>query len=398
MSSRRLQNWLRTYAEHTEISEAPRPFHFWTGISVIAAALRRRVWIDQKLFQWTPNFYIILVGPPGIATKSTSMRVGFRILRQVPDIEFGPQSMSWQGLLKAFSDSCTMVEFEDMYLPMSCITCDVSELGTFLKASDGDLVTFLTDMWDGQLGGWKQTLKHSDDVILENPWLNVMGCTTPSWLRENFTSSMIFGGLTSRCVFVWGEKKEALIPYPGDLVQDEEYAKREEDLTNDLQHISNLLGPMRLDVDAKIWGKAWYEQHWSTRGVHVASERFDGYISRKQTHLHKLAMILSAAERDDRIITSDMLKLSDAILTEIEADMIKVFESIGTTDAVKHIDEILSIVRRSKTIGRTQLWRTCMRHMSERDFRDAIDAAVEAQYIIVRNVKGKIHVTAVKRD
>src|SRR5574343_321589 len=70
---RNYQNWLRAYVAFTADSESPDDFHFWTGVATIAGALRRRVWIDMRKFQWTPNFYIILVGPPGIATKSTSI-------------------------------------------------------------------------------------------------------------------------------------------------------------------------------------------------------------------------------------------------------------------------------------------------------------------------------------
>ena len=240
---RELDNWLAAYAKHTAISEAPPVFHFWTGVSVIAGALRRRVWIDQKHFQWIPNFYIIMVGPPGVVTKSTSMKIGYRILRQVPGIHFGPQSMTWQGLLKAFEDSNELVplplpgvDINDPMLermPMSCVTCDISELGTFLKPRDDELTTFLIDMWDGQIGSWKRTLATQDETIIENPWLNIIGCTTPSWLRENFNSGMISGGLTSRCIFVWGMEKSQLIAYPGDMISDEKFHLREEQLVND---------------------------------------------------------------------------------------------------------------------------------------------------------------------
>ncbi len=60
-------NWLEGYYHYTKHSEAPDLFHFWTGVSVVAGALRRQVWIDQRYFQWTPNFYIVLVGPAGVS-------------------------------------------------------------------------------------------------------------------------------------------------------------------------------------------------------------------------------------------------------------------------------------------------------------------------------------------
>jgi len=68
MSNRLLENWLKSYMHYSSFSEAPDKMHFWVGVSTIAGALRRRVWIDQGYFQWTPNFYIVFVSPPGIVS------------------------------------------------------------------------------------------------------------------------------------------------------------------------------------------------------------------------------------------------------------------------------------------------------------------------------------------
>lgn len=92
---RKLKHWLKAYMNFTRASESPDAFHFWTGVGTIAGALRRRVWLDMRHFQWTPNIYIILVGPPGVANKSTTVRIGSSLLSQVDGIHFGPQSMTW---------------------------------------------------------------------------------------------------------------------------------------------------------------------------------------------------------------------------------------------------------------------------------------------------------------
>ena len=395
--ARKLDNWLKAYTEHTLISEAPPTFHFWTGVSVIAGALRRRVWIEQKLFQWTPNFYIILVGPPGVATKSTAMKVGYRMLRKVKGIHFGPQSMTWQGLLKAFKESKVGVKLyplEDDALAermfMSCITCDISELGTFLKPNDVEMTDFLIDMWDGQIGSWKRSLSVSEDTELENPWLNVIGCVTPSWLSNNFDSSMIFGGLTSRCIFIWGNQKTRLIPYPGDLIENNLYADREANLVHDLKEISDMFGEFRLTTPAKQLGSEWYEEHWTTRPDHLASDRYSGYLARKQTHIHKLAMVFSAAESNSREITKETLDLAIRTVTEVEHDMVKIFDSITDNVKIKHLDEIISIVERHKGITKGNLLKQCIRQMTEEDFKAAISAGVNAGYLKFRQTQNEI--------
>ena len=402
--ARKLQNWLRSYAEYTSISEAPPTFHFWTGVSVIAGALRRRVWIGQKKFKWVPNMYIILVAPPGIAAKSTSMSMGYSLLRKVPGIKFGPQSMTWQGLLRAFDEARVgIVDPKSGNAPdaplakryiMSCLTCDVSELGTFLRPKDLEMNDFLTDVWDSKEGAWTRVLAGKDATTIESPCLNVMGCTTPSWLRENFSSGMVYGGLTSRCIFVWGESKTRLIAYPGDEVEDERFISMKDDLIHDLGEISTIFGEIKLTDKAKEWGREWYEKHWSIRPKHLSSDRFSGYIARKQTHIHKLAMILHAAESSELLLDKDKLELADLAISGVERDLVIVLNLVSDSDSAKNVDEVMTIIRRNKTIRRRQccqrVWRHCLRRMDEQQFSAAINGAILAGFISSKNIGGHV--------
>ena len=181
---RKHPHWLKAYMKYTSASESPDAFHFWTGVGMIAGALRRRVWIDMRYFQWTPNFYIILVGPPGIASKSTTIRIGTALLEKVDGIRFGPQSMTWQSLTQSMEEAIEYVKYNDtsgveQLQAMSPITCAVPELGTFLKMDDSALIDVLISMWDGQLESWGHRTKSSGNIEVKNPWLNLSGVHDP---------------------------------------------------------------------------------------------------------------------------------------------------------------------------------------------------------------------------
>lgn len=396
MPSRHFSNWLKAYAEYTEHSEAPRAFHFWTGVATIAGALRRQVWIDQRYFQWTPNFYIILVGPAGIATKSTTMRNGLELLKEVPGVKMGPQSMTWQGLSIALEEAFTLVPRGEEMLPMSCITCDVSELGTFLKPSDQMMIDFLTDMWDGQLTKWEHKIKTAKGAMVENPWLNIIGCTTPSWLKKNVPEEMIGGGLVSRVIFVYGDTKRHYVSYPAEVIDDEIFRTAKEMLIEDLQQIGGLVGEYVLSADAIEWGTRWYEQHWQNRPEHMASDRFEGYIGRKQTHMHKLAIVLAAASSDRLRIERKHLEMANDMLAGIEKDMVKVFELIGASAESQKMDAVLNFVRIYKRIDKRALWRLCMRVMSNKEFSEASTAAVDAGLLTITSTQDGIFYTLKK--
>ena len=396
--ARIFKDWIKAYVEHTRYSESPDNFHFWTGIATVAGALRRRVWIDQRIFQWTPNFYIILVGPPGVAAKSTSVRQGLSLLEQVPGVRFGPQSMTWQALALALQNATESVEVDGEGHIQSCLTISISELGTFLRADDDELMSTLIAMWDGQKEAWRRSTKTQGDTVVQNPWINLIGCTTPAWIRTNIPNSMIGGGLTSRIIFVYGEKKRQLVAYPADLVEGPAYRKEEEDLIHDLIEIAQIAGEYRLSADALEWGRAWYEQLNNSRPEHLRSERFDGYIARKQTHLHKVAIVLAASKRNDLVIDASDLSLADEVLNLIEFDMIKVFHSIGVHPGAAIAQEVRSYIKNARTIEYPHLWRICSQTIPLKDFMEAIKGLLEAHEIEMFQKDNKKYVRLISRS
>lgn len=385
--ARHFKNWLQTYVHHTASSEAPDIFHFWTGVVTVAGALRRRVWIEQNLFQWVPNFYVVLVSPPGVVTKSTSISLGMRILRQVDGVHFGPESMTWQALGDDFAAAMEYVDVPDpltgamFSTPMSCLTIPITELGTFLRTEDKQLISFLTRMWDGQKEPFKHRTKNSGNIEVENPWINIIGATTPGWMRDNFSESLVSQGLTSRIIFIYAEAKRQFIPYPSQMVKGHLYHETEKKLVEDLKEIANLKGEYKLTSDAMAWGEKWYKDHYTKLPAHLSSDRFGGYVARKQTHLHKLAMVLAASQRDKMLIEKDDLIAAEALLTDTEQSMLKVFESVGLVDEARHVREIVALVRGYNFLPILELRHLTRTTISDKDFKLAVRIAVEQQIL-----------------
>lgn len=350
---RKFKNWLDAYVEYTRDMESPLNFHLWTGIATIAGALRRRVWIDMRKFTWTPNFYIILVAPAGIAAKSTSISIGMDLLSKLPveaGIRFGPESMTWQKLADSLAESTEFVKYLDLDAkagsrPMSAITCAVSELGTFLTMDDDKLLSFLIRMWDGGDATFTHSTKSSGNVEVRAPWLNMIAATTPAWLSQNFPPVMIGGGLASRIIFIHETSKRALIPYPDEMQHTAEHEKMRKDLIDDLYDISKLAGPYFIPEEARIWGRTWYLNHHNGgRPSYMASERYSGYIARKQTHLHKVAMVVAASRRDELFIDVSDLIEAERLTNIMEKQMLKTFEAIGQNEFANAFIEVRAYI------------------------------------------------------
>ena len=72
----------------------------------------------------------------------------------------------------------------------------------------------ITDLWDGK-NKYSHEIRTDVPIEIEFPWLNLLGCTTPGWLRDSFKDINITGGFASRCCFIFGDEKSKLIPFPG---------------------------------------------------------------------------------------------------------------------------------------------------------------------------------------
>jgi hypothetical protein len=344
---RKCENWLKSFIEYGQTGEAPDQMLFWTGVSTISGALGRKCYFDQTIFKWYANMYVVLVAPPGIISKTTCASLGMNLLKQVDDVHFGPNVVTWQSLVGAFQKSHSVVEVKpDQYEDSHSLNISSGELGNLLSTNDREMMDLLVTLWDCA-SIHKQTKKDGDEK-LDNPFLNLIACTTPGWISGNIPMYMIEGGLVSRTVFVYGDSKRQYIAYPG-LQQNRSASTTrimEQKLVDDLRDIAKLSGEFGITQDALAYGEKWYEQHYkSIQGV--SDSRFGGYFARKQTHIHKLAMVLSAARGSDLTITLADMEQAVQHVTDLEKNMPLIFDRIGKSEASSQADRLVDMVRGS---------------------------------------------------
>lgn len=383
-------DWLKAFLDYTSFSESPRYMHFWTGVSTIAGALRRKVWFDMGYAQWFPNFYIVFVAPPGIVAKSTTMGMGMRLLRQIPEIKFGPDIVTWPALVGCFAESTETFQVGDNYHTMSAITLASSEFGNLLDPRDKAMVDLLVHLWDGEPGNLDKRTKHSGSDVVENPWINIIACTTPAWIAGNFPEYIIGGGFTSRCIFIYAEKKDKLVAYPKRQSRGA-LQKLEATLIEDLKTIASMAGEFSLTEAGYVWGEKWYERHYSKRPAHLSDDRFGGYLARKQSHIHKLAMVLTASTTNNLIITEETLALADQMITDIEGDMTKVFSKVGKSDTSVQADRLLNFIEVKGELPYQEVFQYAHTYFPRaRDFEDIFAGLVRSGQVKIEAGSGMV--------
>lgn len=382
--SRHYEDWLTAYVEHASYTEAPKRMHFWSGVSSIAGALRRRCWLDLKFFKWTPCFYIVIVAPPGVVSKSTTTAISLDLLRKVPGIKFGPQIVTWPALVKAFAESHEEFEYGGEYHAQCALTLESSEFGNLVNPADREMIDLLVTLWDSKQGGLSKVTKGSgkDDVV--NPWINLIACTTPAWIEGNFPEYVIGGGFTSRCLFVYADKKEKRVAYPDEGVPDnmDEIANK---LVQDLEHISQaVVGPFKITKEGRAWGRKWYDLHYDSPPEQLTDDRFSGYLARKQTHMHKLAMVLSASRGDSMEITEVDLSIAFQMLNSLEEDMPKVFARIGRTEESINAERFIKYVQTQGSVSYEVAYHFIHTYFPKfRDFETMLAGAVRSGQIVM---------------
>jgi hypothetical protein len=391
MSQRHYKDWITAYLQWTQHTEAPEVYHLWVAISVLAGALQRRVYIDMNAFDWVPNFYIFLVGKAGLVTKSTSLRMGQSLLKKAgKKIRFGSSSGSWQAIAAEIAASAFQpIAGGHITSPISFF---VGELGTFLDPNDRQMLDFFVDSWDAQRETFSRITKSGGKLEIPMGCVNIIAGTTPTWIKENFNATMIGGGFASRLIFVQASSKRKLVAYPGLEKFTQEFEDRKGKLIEDLVKIVNIEGPMKLTQEALDWGTKWYEDHY-TKPRQLSGERFDGFYARKQTHLHKLAMILSISRSDDLIVDVNHLQVANDMLLKVERDLGLVIDNITSKEiSAMHKREILSILRDGPA-DRDDLYSQLYQMMGGVDYDKAIADLLKAKQISVSAKKGKTMLT-----
>ena len=143
-----------------------------------------------------------------------------------------------------------------------------------------------------------------------------------------------------------------------------------------------LAGPYKLSEEAIEWGEAWYETHYKRENSLSNDDRFGGYLARKQTHLHKLAMVLAASSRDQLTITVEDLATANIMITELESDMPKVFAKIGRTEQSIQAERFIKYVEKMGRLSYIDAYKFIHTHFPDsKDFEGILTGAMRAGYL-----------------
>jgi len=388
------KSWLDHFVDYTDNSEPPLLYRKWTAISVVAAALQRKVSLEWGTYKLYPNMYIVLVGPPA-ARKGTAMSPGSKMLRRL-GVKLAAEATTREALISTLKESFITSVTPDggTITSHSSLTIFSPELTVFLGYNNVILMADLSDWYDSA-DRWTYRTKNSGTDEIDGVFVNLLGATTPQLLQTTLPQDAIGGGLTSRIVFVYEEKKGKVVAAP---FLTEKQANLEEQLQEDLDRIYMLTGGFQITKGYMERWKEWYEHQDAHPPFN--DEKFAGYLGRRQTHVQKLSMIICASYQvksgqKELIITLDHLNEAIELLEETEIKMPNVFGGFGQNPLASVMDKILKHIRNAKgRVGIKTISKMFLYDANKNDIALILETLESGDYITIIHGDNGIEVVA----
>ena len=145
---------------------------------------------------------------------------------------------------------------------------------------------------------------------------------------------------------------------------------------------NNLVGPYTILEEARVWIRQWYATLWAPDQMQLDDKQLEGYRARKQTHMMKLALVLSASRGDSMEITFEDVVLANKMLEATEPNLDKVFSRIGRTEESLQAERFIDFVRRYGKVPYMKAYQHIHSYFPDfRDFEGVLAGAIKSGQI-----------------
>lgn len=389
--------WLPAYLKWTDDHESPTAFHQWVGLSVLAIALERHIWLRHPYYTIFPNLYVVLIAGSALCRKSSSIRLGTEMLADLedPPMEIG-QKMSPERMLAKLWKREFDIPAENKTLRLSQGYIAADELATLFgrDAYKNGFMANITTLYDCP-ETFTYTTRKDADMVLREVCLNILGASTLEWLKLCIPPDIVGGGFLGRFILVQGND-----PRHKDFfaVVDEEktriHAERWKELLHDLNHIrNNLKGAYSVTKQGQQWFNEWRDAY----GADIPKGLLPEYVGRRHTTLLKVAMLLAASSYDEPVITKDVLMGANDTLLVTEGFMPDLVAVIGQSETGADIQRVYDVIKAHYEIGRTELARKVSHHLNKDQLDTVIKTLVDGDQVSMY-MKGNKLVYGVKEE
>lgn len=346
----------------------PPQYLRWAAIASVAGIIGRRGWVRYNAHDNHPNLFIALVGDPasgksiainaayGDVVDQLRLRGDANMLSVYParrgqsHINSNPDDITPSKLVSFMCARENHVFERELGFTHCSLMVVTSEFGTLVNPNDLSFMPVMTRLWDSPVSYRKSTQIRGDEDV-PNPCVTWLSGATPQQFGERMPLSSFEQGIMTRIVAVWGSKEDFSWRNPhADIEQPpappttasistvrKKYNWATKKLQDDLDAISMLQGVFTFEPEAQS-----ADIEWQKSGCEPVptDPRLKSYRERRPQIIAKLSTILSAARRDNKIITVEDWKDARSLLEEGEKSYDKCFQRLGSSAFTPLYEEI----------------------------------------------------------
>jgi hypothetical protein len=332
--NRKCESWIASFIAETSNLGAPTIWRQWAAISVIAAVLEQRVWL-QTSSPLYPNLYLMIVGPPGTG-KTRTLRVAKRLLLTIPEFGLAPTSVTFPALVDAM-DLCKRtiaIPGSDEVQEYNSIYICAEELGAFIHKWDEEMIKGLSAFYD--VDPYAQNRRTNDlKIKIDRPQVNMICACTPQDLLKLMPDVAWGQGFTSRTIMIYSPER----------LKVDDFARRPppklHNLSFDLNIIHNLSGEFHATKEYISRVNSWIDQGEPPIPKHP---KLLHYISRRKVNIYKLSMVASVDRSNALVLREEDFNRAYNWLCEAESLMPEIFKTGAVNLDAQAMDEIRHFV------------------------------------------------------
>lgn len=324
-------SFLQSYLQYgTDITDAPPEFHLAVGLAITSAMVGNSIWFNAWGDDVFLNLWTLLLAPSGFFRKTTSMRLGLKLLKKHNPEAILPNDFTREKLQ------------ENLTIQPAGIV-PVWEFGSLLAMMGKDynigIKEFLTEIYDG--GDYRKETVKGTPVHIIRPAVSILAGSTIDWVVDRISSGDLRSGFLARYLY-WpvtskpdwkgfGEKSHSII---------------EESLDSFMTSLSYVNGEATFDaVVIKRYNK-WLYKHENEVNDQELPRELQGFYTRIGTYVLKFAVLYQLCMTLELVVSEEAMEYAIRLAEYLKSHLIKLIEeeiAIGRdAQELKRVREIIS--------------------------------------------------------
>jgi hypothetical protein len=334
------------------VSSVPREYHFWCALSLIAALVADRVWIEKiRNKPLAPNLFVMLVGASGTG-KGVAIDNATWFLPPLPHLGFfrgkvtAPRLIDYMGRPHKGPDGRMHPANAKVYL------C-TPELSLSLGAGPlaDEMVKTLTELYTGGDYTFQHGTRMSGDVLVQGPCVNWIAGSAREWFLTALTPAAIRGGALARMCLIEprSDSSDVIITDP---IYPDDYDTVCRHLKARCLSLAFTRGPFKMTLGANE-----VERRWNSTRPKDENSDLDPSWHRQHALMLKLAMLLSLAEGGPLVVAKRHIQAAIPLVVEAQRPSADLIALSNAGYEMRHYYHVRDAIERAGRIQRAVLQR-----------------------------------------